>query len=326
MDSIEAYGHRIQDIKDEALENRINIRAKRMCRARKQGNEAQALKYREDVAIMCLNYFYIVSEGEYIGTDQVLIDTLNRLLDEYDPESGPFTFGLRYYFAHRTIDEGRKMHRQYSREQTILANEDEDKGSGLITEAENKQDSHTETEFEIVDRKLSKSSSRMMMEAIVAELVSLVISFRENVKDARLATRREYTPLFFTELIVRICKEQDNAAELAPIQKHEVSIFKAMEIPFLDFFMSEICRCILAIWQTDIKQDYLLYENRLDDAQRNSSMYRAFALPAAAFKSYLKESRDKTVSDATISQQRTAFNKLMATLKVPGMQQEEEPA
>lgn len=323
MVSIEEYSHRILDIKDEALENRINIRAKRMCRARKQGNDALVLKYREDIAIMCLNYFYIVSDFEVIENDGVLIDTLNLLLDRYDPESGPFTWSVRFYFAHRTIDEGNKMRRQYEREQTIHADSDDDKGSGLITAAELKQDNRAQTEFEAIAEKLDGSSSRKAVEAIVVELVSLVIAFRENVKDARLATRREYTPLFFTELIVRICKEQDDSAELAPMQKHEASIFKAMEIPFLDFFMSDICRCILAIWGTDIKEAYLLYENRLEDVQKGSSVYRAFTLPALAYKRYLKESRGKTVQDATISQQRAAFNKLMATLKVPGTQQEE---
>lgn len=304
---IEAYKRRLSDCGDPMLEDKINRTARRMKQACQKGDAARALSLRERVATLSLKCFSVHGGNASDGVDDVLLDVIMNLLDKFDPEKSDFTHAVRFYYKKRVQDLGKSQANAAKRQQDLVYEDSDGK-----EQMHDCADGRAEGAFAASEAEPGDENEAAA--ATLLELLSLVTAFVSKTSDARFAVRRQFTPLFFTETVVRMTKDQPNESDCKPLCRHEKSLFKAMEVPFLDTFMLELCRCVVDIWRSGFK-DGVKYLNRIQDAQDGSAAYSAWALPAVFFKSYCAENWGSAVEDATISQQRKHYEGLVLQLK-----------
>ena len=156
-------------------------------------------------------------------------------------------------------------------------------------------------------------------EAFYIEFLSLVISFLEHAPNARDYTdvQKLYMRMLFTESTTRAVKERSTYEDCAPIARHERETFSAMELPFLDGFTVDVCRTILALWQTKLRDGFKAIipddyssENRAQRAGR--SIWR---LPNSYWCDYIETAGFPRVGSSTISEQRAKFKRMLEELR-----------
>ena len=307
MNAQEAYDRHLGDTGDKVLEAKIEKTAVRMAKARERGDISRYLALREKLAILSLSYFKVHGGNATEGVDEILLDTIVKYLDEYDPKRGEFIHVVRNNYKFRCLDEGEKQQKIAEHERSIYREDDEREfqEKDICDEKAAADSSLEKTYVQAAEEKAS---------AALLELLALISAFVSRTDDARLEKRRRYTPLFFTKTAVRMTKDQLGEDTLGPIIRHEKGVFSAMEVPFLDTFMADICRKIVEIWRSGFK-DGVLFQNRIADAQAGKAKYVAWTLPARFYKDYCKDVWDDEVSDAAISQQRKAYERLLEQLR-----------
>lgn len=163
---------------------------------------------------------------------------------------------------------------------------------------------------EIVDSESDKFSMELVAEkrndAEIFVLSILQMEFVKHLTKKQYNTDRQmYTKLFWTSHITKFCKLLYDENVEYPIRKtlmnNETTIFKNMNIDFLDHIMEELCRCISEISESEYKKNKCFGINQ-NPEDRISPMF-----DAKVYKSFLKDYLNKSVSDAAISQQRKYY-------------------
>lgn len=307
MPGVGVYGHDLRDNGDRQLEDKINHAAKQMARARDTGDCARYRFLRERVASMCFEYFSVYGRGATGGTDDVFLEVLVDRIEKHDWRKGELTHAVRFYYSKRRSDAGEKQGKQADNEASLFVGGGD--GEILLREI---PDERAEDEF--CETMNSLELEEIREARVLMELLTLITEYITKTTDSRLEKRKRYVPLFFTETIVRMTKEQTCEEDCVSLVRHEVGLFKAMETPFLDSFMAEVCRKIVEIWRSGFREGVSL-QNRLQDVRAGKASYSAWKLPASFYKDYCAKAWGSVVSDATISQQRASYEALVAQLK-----------
>ena len=307
-DKVEAYSRRIRDTGNSAMEGRIDRTAKRMMAAKSEGDTARYESCKNNLVSLCYRYFIITGGDVRCGVDDLFNDVIVRCIEKFDSSKGLFTHLVRSSYKYAKLGLAKKQEKEDEhREKTSdYANDD-----GKVKERDI-EDFSIRAEFEAIEENSEEAEKKAAQ--LLVQLLSLVTDFRNNIADERRERQRQLTPLFFTETVVRMTKDQPDEEECAPLTQNETALFKTMEVPFLDTFMQEICRTIIAIYLSAFKEG-VPYQNRIEAAQDGNAQYAPWQLPASFYKEYVAQAWGRTISDAIVSQQRAHYESLVSKLR-----------
>lgn len=298
------FNRKIASLGGPRGEERIDRSARLMASSR--GNEARWKKYREEVALLCMRNFAVLGKDMTGAHDEVFDMALYEALDRYDSSKGSFVHYFKFLYSKRRKDAGG---RQKAIEEKELSLEAPGADDGIsFTDV-------VEDEFADDGVDVPESEHTAKAESLFFQLLSLVTDFMTRLDDARYAKRKRYVRLFFTETVVRITKVQSDECDCAPLRTHEAGVFKSIELPFLDYFMVGLCRTILQIWGSDVK-DGVSGGNRGDPpAQHDPAYFATWTLSNGTYVAYILDSCGEKISSAVVSQQRAHYEHLVAVLR-----------
>ncbi|MBE5708298.1 MAG: hypothetical protein EGR51_00125 [Oscillibacter sp.] len=135
-------------------------------------------------------------------------------------------------------------------------------------------------------------------ESTVQQLLTLILQLPERLTgQAKNPARVNYYRMFFTDGTVAAL----HAVGAQPYRTHERDLFRAMKLPFLDFFMERPCRTVPTIMETDLKRYGEIVEGRPME-------HPGQPLPNDVYVTYLGNAEGLEVkSPSTITNQRTAY-------------------
>lgn len=320
---VDAYGHKLLDVKDDKLERRINRLATKYATARDDvGQSARAMSLKTDVLTLSLSYFYVVGQGmgQQYGSsfDEVLEETLLWCLARLEPNKRPFTHFVRFKYPRMRYTEAKKEDRiqesfvelveqsKYDKD----ADGDgeyiyEDETSGAVVEPEADPDA-LEGEGE--------GTPFARVDSAVAEFLTLVIGFLDHAPDKSHNLRAKlYMKMNFTEWATYAVKVQPQYGYCWAFEAQESRIFTSVEGGFLNVYMAGECESVRELWETELKEGYGEII-RLDDPRLQSKSPPApWKLLTSVHLDYLAGMGIK-VSSAVISQNRKKFNALKEQL------------
>ncbi len=162
----------------------------------------------------------------------------------------------------------------------------------------------TDPAQDAIDRKTAKEardtvSEEIDFDATMAQLTAAILSLQERLHGkANNPVKRLYYCMFFTDSIAGSIRRPDMAERYA---RHERELFEAFRLQFLDFFLSERCRSVYAIADTDEK----LYGEMVPGRKMEEAGH---PLPNDVYRTYLREREGYAVnSDSAVSNQRDAY-------------------
>lgn len=119
--------------------------------------------------------------------------------------------------------------------------------------------------------------------------------------------RMRYFRMFFTDSAAEILHQGEKPEAFF---RHERDVFRVLELPFLDFFLSNICRSLAQIAASGRKPYGAMVEGKPMDAAPKSP------LPNDVYQACLQKVWQYSVSPVVISQQRKAYREFLAPLRV----------
>ena len=132
----------------------------------------------------------------------------------------------------------------------------------------------------------------------VVEVITLIASLPQKLHGrANNPDRLNYFRMFFTDGMVAAIHVTGACAEYI---RHERDMFEAMKLPFLDFFMLDICRTTVEVLNTGLK----LYGDVIPGGPMTELQS---PLPADVYRKYLLEQEGKQIGDTALSNQRKAY-------------------
>lgn len=162
-----------------------------------------------------------------------LIDALEEAFAKYTPEAGQFSHYFSKLFSGRKKDayryEQRHAPRGDSLERPVTEDENETLGDVLPS------DERFEPE------------STVRIDSLLADLTSMILNFSRKKGKSNNPTRKMWYHLFYTEDMTQVMKE--HMIRFA----HERDIFSAMDLEYLDYYMSVPCRTGKAVMNTPLK-------------------------------------------------------------------------
>lgn len=133
----------------------------------------------------------------------------------------------------------------------------------------------------------------------IAELIALILSLPQVLKGrANTSERVTYFKMFFTDDMVEAIHTYGVTSGYI---NHERDLFESINISFLDFFMSDICRTANEILHSRLKFYGEIVEGQPMEEPR-------YPLPNNIYCTYLKVTHKKKVGDSAISNQRNAYH------------------
>lgn len=177
------------------------------------GNEARLSAIQAELGILACELYY--TEASHDAFQDAFVEAYSK----YDPEKGPFS----HYFS--LLLNRRKKDAKRRRGHDSL-------DAPLSTDEETEQ-----TLGDTLPAKAGGPEDVLLAEAVFAELTSMVLNFSENHTGRQAnETRRMWYKIFFTEDVTHAYKTQTYAFS------HERDIFRAMLLPYLDYYMAAQCR------------------------------------------------------------------------------------
>ncbi len=157
---------------------------------------------------------------------------------------------------------------------------------------------------EAIDRKTAEEardpvSEEIDFDATMTQLTAAILSLPERLYGkANNPVKHLYYRMFFTDGIAASIRSPGMPERYA---RHESNLFKAFCLPFLDFFLSEQCRSVYAIADTNEK----LYGEMVPGRKMEEAGH---PLPNDVYRTYLREQEGYAVnSDSAVSNQRDAY-------------------
>ncbi len=146
------------------------------------------------------------------------------------------------------------------------------------------------------DNKIPDMDAELLAEETFFALIANIL----NMKCGG-TSQKHYNSMLFTDTIVNYIHNYDGAKRAA---RHEQELFKAMTIPFLDFFMENPCRTILEIKICPTAP----YSHLVDDEPDTPC---PLPLEAKVFLSYLERIENHPISPAAWSQNKKKYQEFM---------------
>ncbi len=231
---------------------------------------------------------YIKIWGEVYNEDSAFwqdqpIDAIGKLLERFKIEKGQFTHYLHKTMKYLRLDAQKKRTKKTNTEVSI---DDEESNAEPLRACE------------------SEVSLAMELQDSLLELATVIQNFGKN--PAARSENKEckmWYDLFYTEMITRGSKTEPKLLHCI-----ERDIFQAMELPYLDYYMKEVCRGVEKLCDTPLKSEREVIDSsftaksELSDAELeiNDNVSKS-ALPAAVPLSYLKRARGIVSRNSTHS-------------------------
>ena len=287
--------------------------------------------------------------GGFVQINDLFLQVLQEQIEHYRFESTtPFTHSLRARFKSRRSDAARKQTREDEAfgggegrepirlEDTVRKNDDgsttlenyigeeedfshlyndpsweeEDARQALTTE-EAIEESGSQAENSSAEQRAAQSE--IAEDKLLVEILSLIVGFYESTGRKSNEERKQYTRMFFSETLTKTTKLRGEG-ELAPLIRHEKSLFDSVELPFQDYYTLSRCRTIRELWDVGFIDG--IKEVRTPNDDPDSPFVTPnfkWRIPAKVYIAYMN-TQGKSVSDAAISYQRSHYEKLLSAL------------
>ncbi len=148
------------------------------------------------------------------------------------------------------------------------------------------------------DRSGREATQRLNVDESLCELITLILLLPQRLSgQANNPVKIKYFRMFFTDSMVLSV----HTMEMEYLHKRQRDIFEAMCIPFLDFFMRDICRSLEEILASDLKLHGEMVEGR---AMKRPEQ----PLPNDVYRQYMRVVEHIEIrSDGAISNQRASY-------------------
>ena len=157
----------------------------------------------------------------------------------------------------------------------------------------------------MVDEKLQDMDSAVIMESRLWEMISVFLNLPKYLRGkANNPTKINYYKMFYTDGISSVMGGIRSREEYDAYYQHERGLFESMKLPFLDYYMKDICSNVAEIINSGRKTHSELLGG-------NDQKELGFPLPAKVLIQYLSEKENTKVSDAAVSQQKDAYQTFM---------------
>lgn len=238
-------------------------------------------------------------------------------LDRYDPSTGSFRGFVQTRIKMRRMDAQRQdagMHREMKEAEKDW----EGSCDGMPGESDGKkkpiwvrpdsldapivtsdgEDGGTLSDMVADDRSGREATQRLNVDESLCELITLILLLPQRLSgQANNPVKIKYFRMFFTDSMVLSV----HTMEMEYLHKRQRDIFEAMCIPFLDFFMRDICRSLEEILASDLKLHGEMVEGR---AMKRPEQ----PLPNDVYRQYMRVVEHIEIrSDGAISNQRASY-------------------
>lgn len=160
------------------------------------------------------------------------------------------------------------------------------------------EDGGTLSDMVADDRSGREATQRLNVDESLCELITLILLLPQRLSgQANNPVKIKYFRMFFTDSMVLSV----HTMEMEYLHKRQRDIFEAMCIPFLDFFMRDICRSLEEILASDLKLHGEMVEGR---AMKRPEQ----PLPNDVYRQYMRVVEHIEIrSDGAISNQRASY-------------------
>ena len=232
--------------------------------------ERSAAEHRLRGAVVnrALKLFVVKGVGVENGIDDLFndllygTDTKKSLIESFDPMKGRFGDYFRSTYKKRTKTALNKNDERYAKSARYDESErdsDADCRDNASAREFNRRRARLDRDLdEFTAVRDSSDDARNRVEESLVEALVLVIGFLAHRDDGRDNTpeRKMYRRVFFAEQMLWMIKRESSEYACEPYRRHENAIFCAMDLPFVDFCLADVCRAVLAIWRTDLKDGF----------------------------------------------------------------------
>lgn len=195
------------------------------------GNEGEALKLRNDVWTWADSLFNP-------NKTEDITDTIISAIFHFDPDKGEFCHYLSFILPLRKKEQAKKASIQAENEISLSTPLSSGDGGAFTLADVILSDTDMEREAE----------SRANTSSLLVEMTSLVLDFYgRHTGHAANEGRRMWYRLFFTEDVTYVCKDEPD------LLKHPRDVFQAMDLDYLDYYMSAPCRTPEDVGRTPLK-------------------------------------------------------------------------
>lgn len=279
---------------DKAKEARLNEIALRWKSIQTAGNEAVISALKNELWILSFELFDPTVENfrakgpdkdrELQRASMVFLDIFEEACAKYKPDEGLFTNYLSYLFKRRKVNAYRKDGVSAPEGESVNKEKEGENGETIAGPEPTAPTSDEPEENAVFD-------------SYLAELTAMILNFSKRHKGkANNKERRMWYQLFYTENMTM-------AVQIEKLSlRHERDIFAAMKLPYLDYYMSKICRTIDALANTPLKP----YEEVVP-AQKGKTAETKLPLPADVSLAYLRICENISVEKNTRSRQLTNY-------------------
>lgn len=154
---------------------------------------------------------------------------------------------------------------------------------------------------QLADQSIYDPEEMLVAQQTALQLITIILQLPQRLRGrANNPEKINYYRLFFTDGVVSSVYEAGADIYIA----HERDLFEAMKLPFLDFFMAEICRSVHEIYKGQLK----LYGAMVEDAPMSEPKQ---PLPNDVYTTYLDKEENRQVKASALSNQRTAYVKFL---------------
>lgn len=180
------------------------------------------------------NTLFLLSFELYDDHSDAFLNSVLEALQKYDPEKGPFSHYLKYLISRRNTDAYRKQRNHAPNADSLDAAISEENTLSL--------------EDVVSDRMAEDPGQIGRLEGKLADLTAMILNFSQrHAGKADNATRRSWYRMFYTENMTLVAKEEVRTL------LHERDVFTAMELEYLDYYMTKACRSLRTLGAARLK-------------------------------------------------------------------------
>lgn len=221
-------------------------------------------------------------------------------LGKYDPTLGSFQTFVTARLKLRKAD----MKYQDSGAHRVTVEENGSKcqrwiGSVSLDSRTDEEEGRTEMDRYMTPQALQDNGEEWLeLEDRVGQLIAAILRLPQLLdRQANNEARINYYRMFFTDGMVNLMHSTGEKLDIS----HERDLFRAMKIPFLDFFLERNCRTVREILGTDLKDYGEMVPGRSMEKPKQP-------LPNDIYMQYLNDREQMNLkSPSTITNQRNAY-------------------
>lgn len=249
---------------------------------------------RQELKAHIMSLYFELFDRKY-NYEMCVVTALKEVLDKYDAEKGPITNYARMLLSGRRGDAYRynKRHSPDMFSDNRLENPiGDDADGGMTLEETLPADESTFVEDPVLDN--------IGTNDLMGKIIQLVTHLEGRANNPE---RRNWFRLFFTEGVTCSIKKEGQTFS------QEREIFETIKQPYLDFYMSDVCRTQKKLYQTPLR----MYGEIVPG--QDCSKEPPLPFHADISLAYLEQCEGKKVGNSTRSNQYIPYKQLIEKLK-----------